>query len=62
VHGLSWEAILAEQQVKTKVSGVTSLNKLIDMLFRLKVINEAKWLQAHELKWSLLGKPEWIKR
>ena len=38
-----------------------SVCTLIDLLRRLDVISEAQWLEAHNTKWTLLGKPEWVK-
>jgi len=41
---------------------VGSVCNLIDILKRLRVIDNAQWLKAHDLKWTILGKPEWVKR
>ena len=39
---------------------VEAVCKLIDMLKHLGIIDEVQWLDAHELKWTILGKPGWV--
>jgi hypothetical protein len=37
-------------------------NYLLDMLHSLKIISYKTWWNANELKWAIMGRPEWIDR
>jgi len=57
---------LAKQQVifveQYETGHVVVMNNLIDFLKKLGVINHRQWYNTHELKWGLLGKPDFIDR
>jgi hypothetical protein len=49
-----------ENAQEREVFKLKSVTRVVDLLYRLEVNSHKVYMRAHDRKWGLLGKPQWI--